>query len=159
MGRSGLVRQHRQGAVPAGAGSRGRASERACRRPSPGIRCLPDKERYQQSSKKYGLDTVYSVSAVVACYKDSQAIPIMYERLKATFTKLNIDFEIIFVNECSPDDSEEVDPRHLAQRPAGDRHHPLAEFRLAGGVSQRHGDRHRRTPVFCSMPISRTPPS
>ena len=32
----------------------------------------------------------------------------MYERLKATFTKLNIDFEIIFVNDCSPDDSEEV---------------------------------------------------
>ena len=39
---------------------------------------------------------------IVACYKDSQAIPIMYERLKATFTKLNIDFEIIFVNDCSP---------------------------------------------------------
>ena len=32
----------------------------------------------------------------------------MYERLKATFTKLNIDFEIIFVNDCSPDDTEEV---------------------------------------------------
>ena len=33
---------------------------------------------------------------------------IMYERLKAMFAKLNIDFEIIFVNDCSPDDSEEV---------------------------------------------------
>jgi dolichol-phosphate mannosyltransferase len=32
----------------------------------------------------------------------------MYERLKATFTKINIDFEIIFVNDCSPDDTEEV---------------------------------------------------
>ncbi len=69
---------------------------------------LPDKERYLQSSKKYGLDTVYSVSAVVACYRDNQAIPIMYERLKATFTRLNIDFEIVFVNDCSPDDTEEV---------------------------------------------------
>ena len=71
-------------------------------------RALPDKQRYEQSSKKYGLDTVYSVSAIVACYKDNLAIPIMYERLKSTFTKLNIDFEIIFVNDCSPDDSEEV---------------------------------------------------
>jgi polyisoprenyl-phosphate glycosyltransferase len=69
---------------------------------------LPDKPRYEQSSKKYGLDTVFSVSAIVACYKDNLAIPIMYERLKATFTRLNIDFEVIFVNDCSPDDSEEV---------------------------------------------------
>ncbi len=69
---------------------------------------LPDKNRYERSSKKYGLDTVYSVSAIVACYKDNQAIPIMYERLRATFAKLNIDYEIIFVNDCSPDDSEEV---------------------------------------------------
>ena len=71
-------------------------------------RALPDKTRYHQSSKKFGLDTVYSVTAIIACYKDNQAIPIMYERLKETFTKLNIDFEIIFVNDCSPDDTEEV---------------------------------------------------
>ncbi len=71
-------------------------------------RGLADKARYHQSSKRFGLDTVYSVSAIIACYKDNQAIPIMYERLKATFTKLNIDFEIIFVNDCSPDDTEEV---------------------------------------------------
>ena len=71
-------------------------------------KALPDRRRYEQSSKKYGLDTVYSVSAIVACYRDNLAIPIMYDRLKATFTKMNIDFEIIFVNDCSPDDSEEV---------------------------------------------------
>jgi nucleoside-diphosphate-sugar epimerase/glycosyltransferase involved in cell wall biosynthesis len=71
-------------------------------------RALPDKGKYHQSSKKFGLDTVYSVTAVVACYKDNLAIPIMYERLKSTFTKMNIDFEIIFVNDCSPDDTEEV---------------------------------------------------
>lgn len=69
---------------------------------------LPDKAKYQQASKKFGLDTKHSVSAIVACYKDNSAIPIMYERLKKTFTTLNIDFEIIFVNDCSPDDSEEV---------------------------------------------------
>lgn len=48
-----------------------------------------------------------SVSAIVACYKDAQAIPIMHKRLKAVFTRLGIDYEIIFVNDCSPDDSEE----------------------------------------------------
>ena len=69
---------------------------------------LPDKARYEQSSKKFGLDTVHSVSAIIACYKDNQAIPIMYRRLKETFTRLNIDFEIIFVNDCSPDETEEV---------------------------------------------------
>jgi dolichol-phosphate mannosyltransferase len=69
---------------------------------------LSDKALYERSSKKYGVDTVYSVSAVVACYKDSLAIPIMYDRLINTFRKLNIDYEIIFVNDCSPDDSEEV---------------------------------------------------
>jgi dolichol-phosphate mannosyltransferase len=32
----------------------------------------------------------------------------MYERLKKTFVDLNVDYEIIFVNDCSPDDSEET---------------------------------------------------
>ena len=71
-------------------------------------RSLPDKLAYERSSKKFGLDTRFSVSAIVACYKDGQAIPIMYERLKRVFGKLNIDHEIVFVNDCSPDDSEEV---------------------------------------------------
>ncbi|MFZ0912097.1 MAG: NAD-dependent epimerase/dehydratase family protein [Candidatus Korobacteraceae bacterium] len=71
-------------------------------------RTIVDKERYWQSSKKFGLDTKHSVSAVIACYKDEPAIPIMYERLKQAFTKLNIDYEIIFVNDCSPDNSEEA---------------------------------------------------
>jgi hypothetical protein len=69
---------------------------------------LENKEKYVQSSKRFGLDTKHSVSAVIACYKDNEAIPVMYERLKATFTKLNVDYEIIFVNDGSPDNSEEV---------------------------------------------------
>jgi polyisoprenyl-phosphate glycosyltransferase len=71
-------------------------------------RSLPDKRAYLQSSKRFGLDTKHSVSAIIACYKDGQAIPIMYERLKKTFGSLNVDHEIIFVNDCSPDDSEEL---------------------------------------------------
>lgn len=48
------------------------------------------------------------LSAVVACYKDEQAIPVMYERLRAVFLKMKIDYEIIFVNDASPDNSSEV---------------------------------------------------
>jgi dolichol-phosphate mannosyltransferase len=72
------------------------------------FRGLQNKESYFQSSKRFGLDTEYSVSAIIACYKDARAIPIMYDRLKKKFTGLNIDHEIIFVNDGSPDDSEEV---------------------------------------------------
>jgi dolichol-phosphate mannosyltransferase len=49
-----------------------------------------------------------SVSAIVACYKDSPAITVMHRRLTDTFYKLGVDYEIIFVNDCSPDDSEQV---------------------------------------------------
>ena len=69
---------------------------------------ISDKESYRRSSKQFGLDTKSSVSAIIACYKDGQAIPIMYERLKRTFEELRIDYEIIFINDNSPDNSEEV---------------------------------------------------
>lgn len=69
---------------------------------------------YEQTSKKYQLDTRSSISAIIACYKDGQAIPVMYQRLKDVFRKLNVDHEIIFVNDCSPDDSEET-IRRLSQ--------------------------------------------
>jgi nucleoside-diphosphate-sugar epimerase/glycosyltransferase involved in cell wall biosynthesis len=48
------------------------------------------------------------ISPVIACYKDAKAIPIMYERLVATFNKIGCNYEIIFVNDNSPDDTEAV---------------------------------------------------
>lgn len=72
------------------------------------VRALPDREAYQRLSKRHGADRTWSVSAVIACYKDAQAIPVMYRRLKEVFTRLNIEHEIIFVNDGSPDDSEAV---------------------------------------------------
>lgn len=48
------------------------------------------------------------LSAVIACYKDGQAIPYMHERLTKVFTELGVDYEIIFVNDGSPDNSNEV---------------------------------------------------
>ncbi|MBC7381646.1 MAG: NAD-dependent epimerase/dehydratase family protein [Bacteroidia bacterium] len=50
----------------------------------------------------------HKLSAVIACYKDEQAIPFMYERLTKTFQNLSVDYEIIFVNDCSPDHTIEV---------------------------------------------------
>jgi glycosyltransferase involved in cell wall biosynthesis len=48
------------------------------------------------------------LSAVIACYRDAPAIPQMHERLTATFRKLGVDYEIVFVNDASPDDAAEV---------------------------------------------------
>lgn len=56
-----------------------------------------------------------SVSAVVACYRDEPAIPIMHERLSAVFQRAGVDYEIIFVNDGSPDNSAEV-IRQLSSR-------------------------------------------
>jgi polyisoprenyl-phosphate glycosyltransferase len=48
------------------------------------------------------------LTAVVACYRDHQAIPIMHERLTKTFRGLGVDYEIIFVNDRSPTEDEIV---------------------------------------------------
>ena len=48
------------------------------------------------------------LSAIIAFYRDAPAVPLMYERLTATFTKIGVDYEIIFVNDCSPDNAREV---------------------------------------------------
>jgi len=45
------------------------------------------------------------ISCIIACYKDEQAIPIMYERIVNTFNKIGAEYEIIFVNDSSPDES------------------------------------------------------
>ena len=65
-------------------------------------------EDMSNSTKRATLNKRRSVSAIVACYKDAEAIPIMHRRLTDVFRKLQIEYEIIFVNDCSPDDSEEV---------------------------------------------------
>ncbi len=50
----------------------------------------------------------HKLSAIIACYKDEQAIPVMHERLSKTFQKIGVNYEIIFVNDCSPDKTNEV---------------------------------------------------
>jgi len=56
-----------------------------------------------------------TLSAIVACYRDAQAVPHMYERLREVFTRIDVDGEIIFVNDASPDNAADV-LRDLAER-------------------------------------------
>ncbi len=76
---------------------------------------LASPERYRSSTKEVALDAEHSITAVVACYRDGEAIPVMYQRLTETFAALGIDYEIIFVNDASPDDSEQV-IREISER-------------------------------------------
>ena len=48
------------------------------------------------------------ISAIIACYRDEPAVPFMYERLKVVFSKIGVDYEIIFVNDASPDNAKAV---------------------------------------------------
>lgn len=78
------------------------------RRMASWVQSVGDWKLYESRSKKYVADRTYSVSAIVACYRDGQAIPYMHERLTNVFKKTGIDYEIIFVNDNSPDNSEDV---------------------------------------------------
>lgn len=71
------------------------------------VRRLSD-EQFQTSTKKNLDRRKRSVSAIIACYKDAEAIPHMHRRLTETLRKLGVDYEIIFVNDCSPDESIRV---------------------------------------------------
>jgi len=48
------------------------------------------------------------LSAIIAVYLDAQAVPFMYKRLVDVFHKIGVGYEIIFVNDCSPDNAREV---------------------------------------------------
>jgi polyisoprenyl-phosphate glycosyltransferase len=65
-------------------------------------------ENFASSTKKEAESRKRSISAIIACYKDGEAIPVMYRRLTETFRKLRIDYEIIFVNDGSPDASAQA---------------------------------------------------
>lgn len=56
------------------------------------------------------------ISAVIACYRDAQAVPIMHQRLTTVFQQLGVEYEIIFVNDSSPDNARQV----LAELAAAD---------------------------------------
>lgn len=83
------------------------------------VQSLTDQD-FINLTKKNRVNQQLSISAIIACYKDELAIPEMYRRLTNTFHKIGVDYEIIFVNDCSPDNSAKViqsismhDPRVL----------------------------------------------
>ena len=49
-----------------------------------------------------------TLSIIIACYRDEPAISEMYERLTSVLSESNLKYEVIFVNDCSPDNSSEV---------------------------------------------------
>jgi glycosyltransferase involved in cell wall biosynthesis len=57
------------------------------------------------------------LSAVIACYRDAPAVPFMYQRLRAVLEKIGADYEIIFVNDGSPDNAREVLDELASQDP------------------------------------------
>jgi dolichol-phosphate mannosyltransferase len=59
----------------------------------------------------------HKISPIIACYRDEQAIPVMAERLEKTLQKIGIDYEIIFVNDGSPDNTQAVLERLCAANP------------------------------------------
>ncbi len=48
------------------------------------------------------------LSPIIACYRDAEAVPHMHRRLVETFERIGCDYEIIFVNDGSPDNAREV---------------------------------------------------
>lgn len=49
-----------------------------------------------------------TLSAVVTCYKDEPALIPMHARLSRVLSSLGVNYEIIFVNDASPDDADRV---------------------------------------------------
>lgn len=64
-----------------------------------------------------GVAAPVRISAIIACYKDAEAVPVMYERLTTTFRAMQVEYEIIFVNDSSPDNTGDVAGRIAAGDP------------------------------------------
>jgi dolichol-phosphate mannosyltransferase len=69
---------------------------------------LEDKEKYRKSSKQFAIDTKHSLSVIVVCYEIGKTLNAFYAPLKKTLEEQKIDYEIIFVDDGSTDDSERV---------------------------------------------------
>lgn len=84
-----------------------------------------------------------TLSAVITCYRDAQALQPLHLRLTEVFTRLGVNYEIIFVNDASPDDADSVlkeltarDPHVLAvehSRNFGSQNAFLSGMELATG--------------------------
>ena len=48
------------------------------------------------------------ISVVIPCYRTSLSLMELYTQLVTTFDNMNTDFEVIFVNDCSPENDWEI---------------------------------------------------
>ena len=57
------------------------------------------------------------ISVTIPCYADEKCVPVMYERLTKVFSEQlpNYDYEIIFVDDYSPDNTREVIREYCAR--------------------------------------------
>ena len=139
LGSARLVRGARQGRKSCSAGPRRPDLAEGLDRTAAWLRSVEAVD-FATLTKRNAKPRRRSLSAIIACYMDAQAIPIMYRRLTDTLQKLDIDYEIIFVNDGSPDDCAGQILELSKSRSARARHQPFQEFRIANGFSQRHGN-------------------
>lgn len=72
---------------------------------------IADKDNYINRGTIFNnenLNGSKTIAAIVAIYKDAPSIPYMHQRLTDVLTSLNLDFQIIFVNDCSPDNAGQI---------------------------------------------------
>jgi dolichol-phosphate mannosyltransferase len=69
------------------------------------------------------------LSAVIPCYREAESVPVMHERLTKVFGEMGVDWEIIFVDSGSPDQTPQV----LAEIAARDRRTTVVHHTRAFG--------------------------
>lgn len=85
-----------------------------------------------------------NISVVIACYKDAEAIGEMYSRIRNSLESAGLTFEVIFVNDGSPDDSAQLISALSAEDPRvrGINHSRNfgSQFAFTSGMSRATGE-------------------
>jgi dolichol-phosphate mannosyltransferase len=84
------------------------------------------------------------ISAVVVCYRDAGSVNELFRKLKETLEKITAHYEIIYVNDASPDDAEKV----LSELAKKEKHLTVinharnfgAQIAFTSGIYQADGD-------------------
>ena len=55
-----------------------------------------------------GFKPMSKISIIVPCYNEQQSLPLFYKEIKAVFDRLKYDYELLFINDGSKDDTLSV---------------------------------------------------